>query len=86
MTINDIYAGKPDAGDEIRERGYDEFANNYIQPTGVNVDGLASTKYGTPFFIIGDKGTGKTALLHFLEKHICTIDEAACPSFLYLLQ
>lgn len=83
MTINDIYAGKPDAGDEIRERGYDEFASNYIQPTGVNIDGLASTKYGTPFFIIGDKGTGKTALLHFLEKYICTVDEAACPSFLY---
>lgn len=83
MIINDIYAGKPDAGDEIRERGYDEFASNYIQPTGVNIDGLASTKYGTPFFIIGDKGTGKTALLHFLEKYICTIDEAACPSFLY---
>lgn len=83
LTINDIYAGKPDAGDEIRERGYDEFASNYIQPTGVNITGLASSKYGTPFFIIGDKGTGKTALLHFLEKHICTIDEAACPSFLY---
>lgn len=41
MIINDIYAGKPDAGDEIRERGYDEFASNYIQPTGVNIDGLA---------------------------------------------
>lgn len=60
MKIGDIYAGKPDASDEIRERGYEEFANTYIKPTGVNIDGLASTDYGTPYFIMGDKGTGKT--------------------------
>ena len=83
MKISDIYAGKPDAGDEIRECGYDEFVNTYIRPTGVNIDRLASTVYGTPFFIMGDKGTGKTALLHFLEKYVCELDEAACTSFLY---
>lgn len=83
MNISDIYAGKPDASDEIRERGYEEFANNYIKPSGVNIDRLASTVYGTPFFIMGDKGTGKTALLRFLENYVRTIDEAACSSFIY---
>lgn len=72
LKIGDIYAGKPDAGDEIKECGYEEFANIFIHPTGVNIGRLASTKYGTPFFIMGDKGTGKTALLHFLEKQVYT--------------
>lgn len=82
MNISNIYAGKPDASDEIRERGYEEFANNYIKPSGVNIERLASTEYGTPFFIMGDKGTGKTALLHFLENYIRTIDPQACSSFI----
>lgn len=82
MKISDIYAGKPDATDEIRERGYEEFANNYIQPTGIDVDKLASTEYGTPFFVMGDKGTGKTALLHYLENYVRTIDSSACSSFI----
>lgn len=81
MKIKDIYAGKPDASDEIREKGYEEFRNNYIEPAEVDVNQLASTKYGTPIFIMGDKGTGKTALLHFLEHYVREIDEAACSSF-----
>lgn len=83
LTINDIYAGKPDANDEIKEQGYDEFVTSYIKPTGINIDAIASTKYGTPFLILGDKGTGKTALLHFLENYVRTIDEASCSSFLF---
>jgi len=83
MKIIDIYAGKPDAGDEIRERGYEEFANSYIEPSGVNISRLASAEYGTPIFITGDKGTGKTALLHFLQNHVRTIDESACSSFVF---
>lgn len=83
MNISSIYAGKPDATDEIRERGYDEFANNYIRPSGVDIERLASAEYGTPFFIMGDKGTGKTALLYFLENYILTKDPTACSSFVY---
>lgn len=83
MKISEIYAGKPDAGDEIREKGYEEFAANYIEPSGVNIDGLASTTYGTPFFIMGDKGTGKTALLNFLERYVQAVDASACVSFIY---
>lgn len=83
MNIIDIYAGKPDASDEIRERGYEEFANSYIKPAGVNIERLASTSYGTPFFIMGDKGTGKTALLHFLKNYVRTIDASACSSFIF---
>jgi len=56
MKISDIYAGKPDANDEIRERGYGEFKKNYIEPAEVDVKKLASIEYGTPFFIMGDKG------------------------------
>lgn len=83
MKISEIYAGKPDAGDEIREKGYEEFAANYIEPSGVNINGLASTTYGTPFFIMGDKGTGKTALLNFLERYVQELDANSCVSFIY---
>ena len=83
MKISEIYAGKPDAGDEIREKGYEEFAANYIEPSGVNIEGLASTTYGTPIFIMGDKGTGKTALLNFLERCVQDVDASACVSFIY---
>jgi len=82
MKISDIYAGKPDANDEIRERGYGEFKKNYIEPAEVDVKKLASIEYGTPFFIMGDKGTGKTALLHFLENYVREIDSSACSSFI----
>ncbi len=83
LVINDIYAGKPDANDEIKEKGYEEFVSSYIKPSGINIDRLASTLYGTPYFIMGDKGTGKTALLHYLEKYVRTIDDAACSSFIF---
>ena len=83
MKFSEVYAGKPDAGDEIREKGYQEFAENYIEPSGINIKGLASSIYGTPFFIIGDKGTGKTALLNFLERYIQNIDHSSCVSFVY---
>lgn len=82
MKIGEIYAGKPDASDEIREQGYTEFAKNYISPSGVNIDRLASTNYGTPYYVMGDKGTGKTALLHYLENYIKKIDASACSSFI----
>lgn len=83
LTIGNIYAGKPDANDEIKEQGFDEFVSSYIKPTGINIEELAITKYGSPYFVMGDKGTGKTALLHFLENHVRTIDEAACSSFVF---
>ena len=82
IKIKDIYAGRPDANDEIREKGYDEFASSYIIPSGIDIDKLASTVYGTPYLIMGDKGTGKTALLHYLENYIHTLDDSACSSFL----
>lgn len=31
LTIGDIYAGKPDANDEIKEQGYDEFVRLQIR-------------------------------------------------------
>lgn len=83
MKISEIYAGKPDAADEIREKGYTEFAANYIEPGGVDIKRLASTTYGSPFFIMGDKGTGKTALLNFLERYVQELDASACVSFIY---
>lgn len=82
MVIGDIYAGKPDANDEIRERGYQEFAKNYIEPAGVNIESLVSTKYGSKIFIMGNKGTGKTALLYFLENYAREKDPSSCSSFI----
>lgn len=83
MNIGEIYAGKPDASDEVRERGYEDFVDSYIQPSGVNIEGLASTTYGTPIFVKGDKGSGKTALLYYLQDYVQRVDESACCSFIH---
>ena len=45
MKFSEVYAGKPDAGDEIREKGYQEFAENYIEPSGVNIYSTIYVKY-----------------------------------------
>ena len=64
IKIKDIYAGKPDAKDEIEVEGYEKFLDSYITPSCFDADNLIN---GTFCFISGYKGTGKTALLYYLQ-------------------
>lgn len=80
LTIKDIYAGKPDAKDEIDFGGVEEFIKTYVVAEHFNIESLIS---GTNCFITGFKGTGKTALLFYLDNRFTEIDESTCSSFIF---
>lgn len=80
IQIKNIYAGKPDAKDEIDSEGLDSFLENYIMPDNFNLESLVNGSY---YFITGYKGTGKTALLYYLDDYIKKIDEMTCSSFVF---
>ncbi len=80
IKIKDIYAGKPDAKDEINFDGYDEFIKAFIIPENFNFNGLME---GNCFYITGYKGTGKTALLFYLDTAFRNKDLSSCSSFIF---
>ena len=80
IKIKDIYAGKPDAKDEIDFGGLEEFIKTYVVAEYFNIESLIS---GTNCFITGFKGTGKTALLFYLDNKFKEIDESTCSSFIF---
>ena len=80
ISINDIYTGKPDAKDEIRFDGIEKFVNSYVVPETFNVNNLLN---GDSCYITGYKGTGKTALLFYLEYLAKNNDPNTCVSFVF---
>lgn len=80
LKIRDIYAGKPDAKDEIDFGGLEEFIKTYVVAEHFNIESLIK---GTNCFITGFKGTGKTALLFYLDNRFKEIDESTCSSFIF---
>ena len=80
ITIRDIYAGKPDAKDEINFDGRDNFIKSFVVAEHFNIDSLIS---GSNIFITGFKGTGKTALLFYLDDIIHKEDNQACTSYIF---
>lgn len=79
VTIKDLYAGKPDAKDELYFDGADSFIKTFVLAEHFNIDSLIS---GHHCFITGFKGTGKTALLFYLDAKLRVADEATCSSFI----
>lgn len=80
VLIKDIYAGKPDANDEINAEGIETFIKSFIAPNNFDIKELIE---GTNCFITGYKGTGKTALLFYLDDFIKRADASACSSFIF---
>ena len=80
IQIKDIYAGKPDAKDEIDSEGLEPFLANYIMPENFNLESLVNGSY---YFITGYKGTGKTALLYYIDDYIKKVDLVTCSSFIF---
>lgn len=80
ISIKNIYAGKPDAKDEINFEGLSEFIRSFIVPNNCDLNSLMNGNY---CFISGLKGTGKTALLFYLNNLIMEEDESACSSFIF---
>ena len=79
ITIKDIYSGKPDAKDEISFNSSEEFIKTFVIAEHFNIESLV---YGTNCFITGFKGTGKTALLYYLDNYLKQKDESTCSSFI----
>lgn len=78
--VKDIYTGKPDAKDEIRAEGNETFIKSFIAPYNFDIKGLIE---GSNCFITGYKGTGKTALLFYLDNFIAIQDGSTCSSFIF---
>lgn len=68
LQIKDIFVGSIDAKDDVTNKlGNDEFIENFIIPPNLNIDDFLN---GRKSFIEGYKGTGKTALLHYLSNQV----------------
>lgn len=80
IAIKDIYAGMPDAKDEINTGQADNFFASFIVPPGLPTDDLLS---GKKFLITGYKGGGKTSVLYYLQNKVQERDSSACSSFMY---
>lgn len=80
ITVRDIYSGKPDAKDEIHFDGLYGFIKTFIVPQNSDLESLVT---GNHCFITGYKGTGKTALLFYLDNLIRERDTSAVSSFVF---
>lgn len=80
ITIRDIYAGMPDARDEINTNQTDKFFLSFIVPPELPVEDLLC---GKKFLIAGYKGVGKTSVLYYLQNKAQDNDSSACTSFIY---
>lgn len=70
IQLKDLSLGKVDAKNELMENSEEEiesFLHNFLIPENVDIDDFIGYKR---FFILGFKGIGKTALLHFLDLSI----------------
>lgn len=80
VTIKDIYAGMPDAKDEINTGQAEKFFASFIIPPALPVDNLLN---GKKFLVTGYKGVGKTSILYYLQSVAQERDTSTCTSFLY---
>lgn len=78
--IIDIYAGMPDAKDEINTGLADKFFASFIIPPELPVDNMLN---GRKFLVAGYKGVGKTSILYYLQNFARERDPSTCTSFLY---
>lgn len=78
--IIDIYAGMPDAKDEIDTGQADKFFASFIIPPELPVENMLN---GRKFLVAGYKGVGKTSILYYLQNLAQERDHQTCTSFLY---
>lgn len=64
LSLKDLYFGKTDAYNELLEYGTDLFERFFWKN---NQYGISDFLEGSKYYIYGDKGTGKTAFLKYLE-------------------
>lgn len=77
--IKDIYCGKPDAKDEILNPN-NKFFESFILPPNFDIDDLVKDD---KFFIKGYKGSGKTALLLYINHKLHEQNNNTISTFMY---
>lgn len=80
ISIKDIYAGMPDAKDEIDTKQGDKFLESFVIPPALPVDSLLD---GRKYLVSGYKGVGKTSVLYYLQNEAQRRDSATRTSFMY---
>lgn len=80
IRIKDIYAGMPDAKDEINTGQIENFFASFIVPPELSIDDLLSSR---KFLVAGYKGVGKTSVLYYLQNAAQERDPQTCTSFMY---
>ena len=64
LRIKDINFGKIDANNELMEMGFEKYLDSFFDYDKYSIKDFIQ---GNRYYICGDKGTGKTALLKYLE-------------------
>lgn len=64
VKLKDLYFGKTDAYNELMETGSEQFEKLFWKNDQYSIGEFLD---GTKYYIYGDKGTGKTAFLKYLE-------------------
>lgn len=77
--VKNLYSGKPDARDELSTPN-SPFFKSFIMPPNFELEDILE---GDKCFIRGYKGSGKTALLLYINDYIHQKDENAVSSFMY---
>lgn len=72
LKISEIKFGKIDAHNELQELGEEFYMNSFLEYEKYKIDTFIS---GENYFVCGNKGTGKTALLKYLE---CVLAKDTC--------
>ena len=79
LMIKDMYLGKIDGYNEFLEYGQDTCKGLFFEFPNVSIDKLLD---GSTYYIFGNKGTGKTMLLKYIESKILENPETNFTEFI----
>ncbi|MCM1182613.1 MAG: hypothetical protein NC337_04475 [Roseburia sp.] len=81
ITVKQIHVGKPDASDEVVYSSLEEFCERIIVPPSFNLNNIVN---GDKFYIVGNKGVGKTAILLYIKQLLTQEDrDALCSMIMF---
>ena len=79
LKISDMYLGKIDGYNEFLEYGQDTCKDLFFEFPNVSISKLLN---GSLYYIFGNKGTGKTMLLKYLESRVSENPETNFTEFI----
>ncbi|MCM1234467.1 MAG: hypothetical protein NC489_30575 [Ruminococcus flavefaciens] len=81
ITVNEIPVGKPDASDEVVYSSLEEFCERIITPPNFDLKNILNND---KFYIVGNKGVGKTAILFYIKQLLAKEDvDSVCSMIMF---